>query len=204
MENSSIDSAIEPVATESKIPLILAIAAFVLGGLSFVFAMNTKKTLDRHKEAIAATVQEAVDKASRAAADVQTAGGSSDEIASLKTDFEEFKTQLKAAYQEIRTSQQQIVSNAQTVNGRLARLEGRKTNTGTQQQGPDTGRPANDTGTTATAQTSGGKYKVQAGDNPSKIAKKLGIPVNDLLNANPGLDPRKLRVGQELNVPEKK
>ncbi len=46
-----------------------------------------------------------------------------------------------------------------------------------------------------------GTYTIKSGDNPASIAKKAGISVNDLMKANPGLDPRKLHVGQELNVP---
>ncbi len=46
-----------------------------------------------------------------------------------------------------------------------------------------------------------GSYTVKSGDNPAGIAKKAGISVNELMKANPGLDPRKLRVGQELNIP---
>ena len=44
-------------------------------------------------------------------------------------------------------------------------------------------------------------YKVVAGDTPLAIARKYNVNVNSLLRANPGLNPRKLRVGQVLNLP---
>lgn len=46
-----------------------------------------------------------------------------------------------------------------------------------------------------------GTYTVKSGDSPAAIAKKAGVSVNALMKANPGLDPRKLKVGQELNIP---
>ena len=58
---------------------------------------------------------------------------------------------------------------------------------------PDNHPPAN----TNTART----YVVKAGDSPYSIARKSGIKVEALMAANPGLDPKRLRVGQPLNLP---
>jgi len=42
---------------------------------------------------------------------------------------------------------------------------------------------------------------VKAGETPSMIARKYGVKVEALMAANPGLDPRRLRVGQALAIP---
>jgi LysM repeat protein len=42
---------------------------------------------------------------------------------------------------------------------------------------------------------------VQLGDTPSSIARKYGVKLDALMGANAGLDPRRLRVGQTLNIP---
>lgn len=44
-------------------------------------------------------------------------------------------------------------------------------------------------------------YTIKAGDTPSSIAKQYAIKVDALLAANPKLDPRRLRVGQVINLP---
>jgi tetratricopeptide (TPR) repeat protein len=44
-------------------------------------------------------------------------------------------------------------------------------------------------------------HTVAAGENPAAIARKLGLNLEALLAANPGLDPRKLRVGQVISLP---
>lgn len=46
-----------------------------------------------------------------------------------------------------------------------------------------------------------GQYVVAAGDTPDKIAKKLGVKLQAFMDANPGLDPKRLQIGQKLNVP---
>jgi LysM repeat protein len=46
-----------------------------------------------------------------------------------------------------------------------------------------------------------GQYVVAAGDTPEKIAKKLGVKLRAFMDANPGLDPKRLQIGQKLNVP---
>ena len=51
------------------------------------------------------------------------------------------------------------------------------------------------------AAATGGQYVVEKGDSPVTIAKKLGVKTQELLDANPGLDPKKLQVGQKLNAP---
>ena len=49
---------------------------------------------------------------------------------------------------------------------------------------------------------SGKTYVVKKGDNPVGIAKKLKVSYNDLMTLNHIDDPRKLRIGQKLLIPE--
>jgi hypothetical protein len=48
---------------------------------------------------------------------------------------------------------------------------------------------------------SGKAYTIQAGDTFSKIAKEFSLSLDALIQANPGVDPRKLKVGQEIRLP---
>jgi LysM repeat protein len=50
--------------------------------------------------------------------------------------------------------------------------------------------------------SSGKTYTVKKGDNPVTIAKKLKVSYNDLMTLNHVDDPRKLRIGQKLLVPD--
>ena len=44
-------------------------------------------------------------------------------------------------------------------------------------------------------------HKVKVGENPSTIAKQYAISLNSLMKANPTLDPKRIRVGQTINLP---
>ena len=46
-------------------------------------------------------------------------------------------------------------------------------------------------------------HKVKSGENPTSIARKYGVPISKFLAANPGLNPAKLQIGQELNIPSR-
>ena len=48
---------------------------------------------------------------------------------------------------------------------------------------------------------SGRTHTVKAGETPSAIAKRYGVKVAALMAANPGVDARRLHVGQPLTVP---
>ncbi len=45
------------------------------------------------------------------------------------------------------------------------------------------------------------EHKVRPNENPSSIARKYQVPVQRLLAANPGLNPRRMRVGQLIKIP---
>ena len=45
------------------------------------------------------------------------------------------------------------------------------------------------------------EYVIAKGDNLSAIAKKFHITVKSLIDANPGVEPTKLKIGQKLNIP---
>jgi tetratricopeptide (TPR) repeat protein len=53
----------------------------------------------------------------------------------------------------------------------------------------------------ARASASSKTHVVKSGEWPSSIARNYGIKVADLLSANPGVDPRRLRPGQALVIP---
>jgi tetratricopeptide (TPR) repeat protein len=44
-------------------------------------------------------------------------------------------------------------------------------------------------------------YVIKSGDSAYSIARKYGVKLDALLTANPGLDPKRLRPGQTLNLP---
>lgn len=67
---------------------------------------------------------------------------------------------------------------------------------------PPSGRPAPPPPASETeARTASRTYAVKAGDTATSIARKCGVKVDALLAANPTLDPRRLKVGQQIRIP---
>ncbi len=54
----------------------------------------------------------------------------------------------------------------------------------------------------AAAPGPGGDYTIKAGDGLAKIAKAHGVTLAALEAANPGIDSKKLKVGQKINLPK--
>lgn len=203
MENSSIDGGIEPTGTESKIPLILAIAAFILGGLAFIFAFSAKSALTRTKDAMQKEVAAAAEEAKQAAAIARNAGVGNEGIAEVKTDFAQFETKVKSDYSALIQSHREVITRTNELSARLAQLEqGRRSAPAAATPAPSRANNAPAAGTPAKA--TGGKYTVKKGDYPGKIASELGISTKALLEANPGINPNRLQIGQQLNVPERR
>ncbi|MEN9574759.1 MAG: hypothetical protein RL514_2614 [Verrucomicrobiota bacterium] len=60
-----------------------------------------------------------------------------------------------------------------------------------------TPKPAKATAPTATART----HSVKKGDIPETIAKQYSVKLEALLTANPGLDPKRMKIGQTVTIP---
>lgn len=64
------------------------------------------------------------------------------------------------------------------------------------------GREESGSGDDGAGARSGGRrrYTVEPGDTPSGIAEKVGIPLEELLDLNPEVDPQTLSPGQKLRL----
>lgn len=45
------------------------------------------------------------------------------------------------------------------------------------------------------------KYQLKAGETLAKLSRRFGVSLEAMMQANPGIDYRKMRVGQEINLP---
>jgi tetratricopeptide (TPR) repeat protein len=67
--------------------------------------------------------------------------------------------------------------------------------------GASPSNPGASNGPLVTPAVSSRTHVVRTGETPTVIARKYGLKVDALMTANPGLDPRRLRVGQALTIP---
>ena len=93
----------------------------------------------------------------------------------------------------------QAVNHASTDKARIAGEQ--KEND--REHAPKPSRPLPKDEQTKKPSPSGKTYVVKKGDNPVGIAKKLKVSYSDLIALNHIDDPRKLKIGQKLLIPEK-
>ena len=67
---------------------------------------------------------------------------------------------------------------------------------------PNPGATASPTSAAGEPGVCGSTYTVEAGDTTFGIAEKCGVNPDDIISANPDIDPRSLSVGQVLVMPE--
>lgn len=56
-------------------------------------------------------------------------------------------------------------------------------------------------GTAKTTSNQPGMYSIKPGDTLGKVAKEHGITVEAIEKANPGIDSRRLKIGQQIKIP---
>lgn len=129
-----------------------------------------------------------------------------DENQALRKQILALQTQL-ASRQTAPTNQSRPILLAQSdfraaSGGDTSSGSGATRGTGTRTPGTGSLSPGDRAGASGTGSTARPRaHTVKEKETPSSIARLYGVRLEALLAANPGLEPRKLKVGQPLNVP---
>lgn len=113
--------------------------------------------------------------------------------------------ELKRLNDRVKQLEAQCAADRELILRELEKL-GKRARAGSSPVG-STQRPATDPGTqSGTVEVRGYEYTVQAGDTLSAIVQayrqnNIKVTVDQILKANPGLDPNRLRVGQKIFIP---
>jgi len=206
MENYASDD----LDTSSKTPLYLGIAAIILGlaGLALgwvgfakageletrlaelegaagdLAALETR--LDEgnaRRERLSETVNGPSREVSRALRQVEN------DVSSIKTDVRRVTIQAGTALNKVEEFEKQGVQAAPPPSPSQA------------SSAPGSGSPGKGD-SSAASNADGETYRIQIGDTFARLAARFGVSIDALLDANPGVDPRRLRVGQEVVIPK--
>jgi LysM repeat protein len=197
----------------SMLPLALALLAIVLGGAGLYFGLNANQRI--------APLTESVDEGTSAAARIDK------QLSTLDTRITELSTQnrqLKETIQRLgRESSQtmrlanQAGSGVEANRNELIKLAEKMTELASSgvraapvAQSETIARSSSTTSgeadeaveeASSVATGSVSTYLIKAGDTLGRIATLKGVSLDALLDANPDVDPRRLRIGQEINIP---
>lgn len=203
----------------SFLPMALSLVALALAAAALFLAVNSAKKLDSAQEALTVKADKAIAasvEVSNIAPKLQSLANQINEVrSSTKTASNKTVSDVKSAleyYSKLINENRALISANQEALKTIA-LELRdsptksqtraKAQASEQQAAPQEQQKTEQTEQSATAATSGAKtYKIKSGDYLAKIAKKFKVSIKALQDANPGIEPSKLQIGQEINIPQ--
>ena len=203
------DDEIETSSGGGLVPIALAVLAIVLGGAGLYFGLTASQRLNPLAEKTDAGSSTVV----RLEKDIAALETKIAELRAQNSDMEEALGRVRLYSNQSERAVKQLASSVKENRGEIVDLAGRINKivtgpprpTATATESTRTELPATAATTEAeepTAQPArANTYTIVPGDTFAKIAGKLGVGLQALLDANPGVDPRRLRIGQTINVP---
>lgn len=205
------DDDIENSSGGSLLPLALAILAIVLGGAGLYFGMTANQRLSPLTE----SMQAGTSSAAQLEKDIAKLQTQLTEISLQNTKLEEslnrmriYSNQSEQAVKQlasgVKDNRTEMVKLAERINelvaggARPAPVAAGNSNSERPPVAGGGGSDGPDSGTTTAAP---GTYTIVSGDTFAKIASKMGVSLQALLDANPNADPRRLAIGQVINIP---
>ncbi|MDY6068926.1 MAG: LysM peptidoglycan-binding domain-containing protein [Opitutales bacterium] len=203
----------------SFLPMALSLVALALAAAALFLAVNSAKKLDSAQETLTVKADKAIAasvEVSNIAPKLQSLANQINEVrSSTKTASNKTISDVKSAleyYSKLINENRELISaNQEALKTIALELRDRPTKSQTrakaqaseQQAAPKEQQKTEQTEQSATAATSGAKtYKIKSGDYLAKIAKKFKVSIKALQDANPGIEPSKLQIGQEINIPQ--
>jgi hypothetical protein len=182
--------------TPSKNGSYVVIAACILAGISLILAIVSFNRVSSLKETIGGNgdlaerlnaVEEAANKAS---ADAKKATA---RTSNLSRDIQQALDDVSTEMGALRTEVNRLtIKNG----GSIKKASTTTTSSSTSSTSDKSDEPA-----ATTSSSSGGTYTIVSGDTFARIAAQKGVSLQSLMDANPGVDPRLLRVGQRIIIP---
>lgn len=174
---------------------LLAAIALILGIVTMV---KVSKAAEDAKGLIA-RIELAEQKAGTAS---EAASKATNRVNGAVLDTNRYFDQISSQLGGVTTAITRLQADTKTNTDKLAELETRGGSRGSAaSSGGSAGSSA--AGATPGQLTEDGSYVIKSGDTFGKIGAQFGVSAADVQRANPGVDPRKLKVGQKIVVPKK-
>lgn len=205
MENLSSSELDSP----SKTPLFIAIAAVIvalvalgIGWMGLSRAAELEKEIARLEEA--SSQDTGLEDSVRATAErVESLSGSMNNFSKSVNDAIK---EVHSDMTKVRSDLRKVTIDALTAKKMVEELEekGVKVAVVPSSSGSSSAAPAASSSAPKTPDTkpgTSGVYTIKSGDTLGKIAAAYKITLSQLQAANPGIDPRRLRIGQQVAIP---
>ncbi|HAV14548.1 MAG TPA: hypothetical protein DCX06_13815 [Opitutae bacterium] len=196
-------------SSSSMLPVALTVLAIALGGAGLYFGMTANQRLDPLSENMEASSGSAA-RVEKQLANFETKlaelSAQNDELKKTVNRLRVYSSQserdAKQALSGVKANREEMVKLVETLNQsgpKSPRAEAASVSV-VSDQTVEAVTAANEA-SSPTNIGSATTYNIQSGDNFAKIASAKGISLQALLDANPGVDPRALQIGQAINIP---
>ncbi len=177
----------------------LSIIALALGIISMVKVGDTAADMNDKIEKAAALSLETKKISDRIdSLAMQIESIKSDDKSKMETVVSQVNAELKKVYAAIDDTRNVVGENRKAIEEVAKRGSARPAQASAAQQ-PQT--PAASSANQAAQPSDSKKHIIQSGDTFAKLAKKYGVSVDAIINANPDANPSRLRIGQEISIP---
>ena len=177
----------------------LSIIALALGIISMVKVGDTAADMNDKIEKAAALSLETKKISDRIdSLAMQIESIKSDDKSKMETVVSQVNAELKKVYAAIDDTRNVVGENRKAIEEVAKRGSARPAQASAAQQ-PQT--PAASSANPAAQPSDSKKHIIQSGDTFAKLAKKYGVSVDAIINANPDANPSRLRIGQEISIP---
>ncbi|CAA6678818.1 MULTISPECIES: LysM domain-containing protein [unclassified Lentimonas] len=192
----------------NMIPVALAVFGIVLGGAGLYFGLTANQRLNPLDETLSesasssAKIEKVINGYDTQIAELAAQVAEQEKtIGRLRVYSSEGERNLKKLAAELSANREQIVKTA----GKLNEFAAAGFRAPAPAPTPSAPTVTSNEGDPVEAATPGDAttYVIAAGDNFGKIATKHGVSVQAILDANPNADPRRLAIGQTINIPAK-
>ena len=201
--------------TPSKNGSYLVIAACLLAVISLILGIIALRSLSALKSemgdvgSLAARLDSIETSARKAAADSEKAVS---RLASISSDTQRAFDNVSKELATLRTGVNRATIDAKEASDRIASIHGRSSSGSTESAGTSSasasptpsgpsGSASAATTTPATALGPNNTYTIKSGDTFARLSGQFGVPVQAIEQANPGVDPRRLKIGQKIVIP---
>lgn len=193
------------------IPLALSVFGIVLGGAGLYFGLTANQRLNPLDESLSASatssakLERVIDGFDTQIAELAAQVAEQEKtISRLRVYSSQGEQAVKKLASEVKVNREQIVKTAEELN-EFAAAGFRAPAATPAPQAPtvssNEGEPVEAVAPAVPGEAT--TYVIVAGDNFGKIATKHGISVQAIIDANPNADPRRLAIGQTINIPAK-
>jgi nucleoid-associated protein YgaU len=173
---------------------ILAVVSLIIGIVGMSKAIGLQKQVG--------DVQ-VVDMPQRLDTAEQLAKKASTDVASRvsRPELDRVLGQVSTAMDTLQATVTKAAADAKAAADKVAGMEAHGPRGGS--AGPASGGSGGSAGPAPGTLLEDGTYVIKAGDTFQKIAPQFGTTAEEIVRANPGVDPRRLRIGQKVVIPKK-